>query len=245
MKRFIKRLDETLDQSFINLAKLDGNYVIKDGEAVATTDVYVLSKSLTTLEGSVEVANHSYYCNSNQLVSLKGGPRWVNKDFLCSNNRLRSLEYGPTHVGGGYSCHHNLLSDLVGMPLKVGGGVDCSTNFLTSLKGCPKEINGDFFVSSNQLDNLIGAPEIINGDFYADYNVNLESFRGLKKVKGNISFVDTNINQNEIDLYKKYRPIFNQWLLSGLELEEYKKTQEYREALMDFNLDRDMKNLWK
>lgn len=248
MKRIV-RLNEAIDkwnadeQAFINMAQLKQCYREK-GKFGTKNDVYIDNRNLNSLLGSPLIVDGDYHCHNNHLVSLIGGPEYVGLNFNCTKNKLESLEYGPQSVIGRYLCQFNNLKTLNGMTQHIGGYVDCSNNKLQTLEGSPTEIHSDFLCDNNELISLKGAPKIIGRHFLCNNNPYLKTLQGLKVVKGDIHFVGTSVSDAERNLYRQHRSVFNLWLSLDIPIMDFIDSKEYREALMDSNLNKDIESLW-
>ena len=126
--------------------------------------LYVMDKSLETLDGCPSVISGTFECQVNWLPTLVGGPSIVNGSYGCIYNRLTDLVGCASHIGGMLYCHHN--------------------NQITSLVGIHKIIKscqGMYFDAHNIIHGGIGLLMIEN---LTDISSDNEQFKIIKSYLG-------------------------------------------------------------
>lgn len=253
MKRFIKRLDETIgrkltpkEEVILRLGGVGNNeyHFDRNGRLIIMSD-YRNNCNLEDLEDFPFEVYGDFKVNHSKLKSLKGGPVKVSLSFDCRMNDLTSLADGPLEVGKSYNCSSNHLQSLEGCPQHIKSSFSASHNPLKTLVGGPIKVDRHYDCQDCGLNTLVGVAKDIDYSFDCSNNNGLESFYGLGRVGSVIEFDDCpNIDQREIELYKYHRTIFDQWLQTGLEFKDFYGTKRYHDAIMDFKLDKDIEGLW-
>lgn len=218
-----------------------------NGQFIITDDYDITGMRIGSLEGFPVEVHGFLKIGLCELTSLEGCPRFVKNKFDCSDNYLPTLEYGPTDVGSDYNCSVNQLISLKGSPSRLEGYFYCNGNKkLKSLVGGPQWVSGTYDCWDCGLTTLEGCAKYIMGDFDCSHNLELTSYYGLGQVWGDIIANGCmNLDLREYTLYDEHKQVFRAWLKSGLRFNEYIETQEYREALMDSKLNKDIKGLWE
>lgn len=253
MKRY-KNLFEGFSQSInglspVQVSKLSyckGDHKIENGKLILDGEFSAVDMGLVTLEGSPDIVKGGYYIYYNDFRSIKGCAQEIGGNFNCCYCGIESLIGGPRYVGENYECHTNKLTTLEGMATEIGGDIDVSHNELKSLKGLPSIVHGTLEVASNNLRDLVGMSKLVKLDFYVSDNRNLRSFFGMGKVLGNFVYNNCiNLDPREVELIQHHRKVFDLWIESGLRLDEYEKTDEYKYEMTESRLDKDMRDLWQ
>ena len=173
------------------LINVDGNFICID------SDITKLPVKFGKITGNFSLADCEY------LTSLEGSPSEVGGLFTCIGcHALTSLKNAPETVREDFNCASCVcLTSLEGAPSEVGSDFSCySCPSLVSLKGAPKKVRNFFCYDCKSLLSLKYAPYKTRGIYFND---------------------SPNINPKEIKLYGEDEELFNKWLKSDHDVEDF------------------------